>query len=211
MITGTGNAINYLRPASIYTPANTLTPADAISVPDPVPDQKPGIPVSQLKPLNPGPIIRADQATLDRRASEWLSAKSAASTPIVSDGAPQNTYAEVKVGGKVVATLYNGGSATLTNGAATAIDNLKDPEGLSGPNLAQWRADAYAKALGGTVEKADTAISQSQWKPHTDEEISYTRAQLAQGLAGYFADAQKLVAARNGSWTPPSPSMDFSV
>jgi hypothetical protein len=129
----------------------------------------------------------------------------------VSDDAPENTYAQVKVNGKVVATLYNGGSATLTNGAAAVIDNLKDPERLFGPNLAQWRADAYAKALGGTVEKAGTAISQSQWKPHTDAEISYTRAQLEQGLAGYFADGQKLRAARYGSWTPPPPSADFSA
>jgi hypothetical protein len=201
MITGMGNVANYLRPATIYTSASTLTPADAVSAPDinPVPDHKPGIPVSQLKQLDPGPIIRADQATLDRWASEWLSAKSAASTPIVSDDAPQNTYSEVKVGGKVVATLFNGGSSTMTGMAAAKIGDLKDPEGLSGPNLAQWRADAYAKALGGTVEKAATAISQSQWTPHTDQNTSYTRAQLDQGLAGYFAENQKLMAARTSN------------
>jgi hypothetical protein len=128
----------------------------------------------------------------------------------VSDDAPENTYAQVKVNGKVVATLYSGGSATLTNGAAAVIDNLKDPERLFGPNLAQWRADAYAKALGGTVEKAGTAISQSQWN-RTRTRRSATRAQLEQGLAGHFADGQKLRAARYGSWTPPPPSADFSA
>jgi hypothetical protein len=134
----------------------------------------------------------------------------------VSDDAPENTYAQVKVNGKVVATLYSGGSATLTNGAAAVIDNLKDPERLFGPNLAQWRADAYAKALGGTVEKAGTAISQSQWKPHTDAEISYTRAARtgarrsfcrwteAQGRSLWFVDS---AAAECGffSVTPADP------
>jgi hypothetical protein len=82
---------------------------------------------------------------------------------------------------------------------------------LTGPNLAQWRADAYAKALGGTVEKAGTAISQSQWTPRADRNTAYTRAELDRGLAGYFADSQKLVAARNGSWTSPRSSTDMSA
>ena len=33
----------------------------------------------------------------------------------VPDNAPQNIYATVKVNGKVVATLYNGGSTAMTN------------------------------------------------------------------------------------------------
>jgi hypothetical protein len=117
MITGmTSNAANYPRPAQDFTPARTLTRADAIAAADvsPVPDQKPGIPISQLKALNPGPIIRADQAMLDQWAVGWLSAQSAAATAAVSDDAPQNTYAQVKVGGKVVATVFNGGSSTMT-------------------------------------------------------------------------------------------------
>jgi hypothetical protein len=213
MILGmSGAATSYLRPAP-STPKTTLTlpgtesPAGVKSGPA----EKPGIPVSQLTPLTPGPMIQADQATLDRWASGWLAAHNAAATPFASDDAPQNTYAHVKVGGKVVATLYNGGSSTMTSAAAATIGSLKDPEGLSGPNLAQWRAEAYAKALGGTVAMADTAKTQAEWTPHRDRDTNYSRAQLNQGLAGYFADNQKLMAQHHGSWSPTTPSTNFSA
>jgi hypothetical protein len=214
MITGmTGNAANYLRPAQAFTPARPLTRADAVAAADinPVPDRTPGIAVSQLKALNPGPMIRADQAMLEQWAAGWLSAQRAAANPAVSDGAPQNTYAQVKVGGKVVATVFNGGSSTMTGAAAAKVGDLRDPEGLSGPNLAQWRADAYARALGGIVEKAGTAISQSQWTPHGERNTGYTRAELDRGLAGYFADTQKLIAARHGPSMPSWSNTDISA
>jgi hypothetical protein len=212
MISGMSGATSYLRPAP-STPKTTLTSPGTES-PTGVksnPGEKPGIPVSQLTPLTPGPMIQADQATLDRWASGWLTAHNAAATPFASDDAPQNTYAQVKVDGKVVATLYNGGSSTMTSAAAATIGSLKDPEGLSGPNLAQWRAEAYAKALGGTVAMADTAKTQAEWTPHRDPDTNYSRAQLNQGLAGYFADNQKFMAQRYGSWSPTTPSTNFSA
>jgi hypothetical protein len=121
----------------------------------------------------------------------------------------------VKVDGKVVATLYNGGSATMTNDAGAKVGNLQDPPGLSGPNLAQWRADNYAKLLGGTVEKAPTAITQSQWTPHESSSTTYSRAQLDAAFQAMIAEGQKASAQRQSSY-PASPaqvgaSADFSA
>jgi hypothetical protein len=204
MITGMGNAAEYHRPASIYSSTSTSTPADAMQVPDPALDHKGGIAVANLRQLDAGPARRPPPEILDQWAAMWLSENRAASTPMGSDDAPQNTYAEIKVDGQVVGTLFNDGSATMTGTAAAKIGDLKDPESLSGPNLAQWRADAYARVLGGTVEKAATAISQSQWTPHPSPNTNYTRAQRDQGLAGYFAENQKLMAA-------PTPKTDLNA
>jgi hypothetical protein len=88
----------------------------------------------------------------------------------------QNTYANVKVDGKVVATLRNNGTAVMTNEAAETVGNVADPAGLTGPDLAQWRADAYARLLGGSVEKATTAIAPSQSTPPQASYASKTQA-----------------------------------
>ncbi|HEY8335537.1 MAG TPA: hypothetical protein VIQ05_17235 [Tardiphaga sp.] len=85
--------------------------------------------------------------------------------PSASNDVFQAAYADVKVGGKVVATLLNSGTAVMTNEAAQSIGDLADPPGLTGPDLAQWRADSYARLLGGSFEKATTAIPQSQSTP----------------------------------------------
>jgi hypothetical protein len=199
MIAAMSNTADYYRPPlTIDNSASTPTLKDTMSALDLVPDYKDGIAVSSLRQIDPGLLkaVRPPPEILDQWTAMWLSQNSAVSRPMVSDDAPQNTYAEVKVGGNVVATLFNGGSATMTMAAAAKIGDLKDPAGLTGPDLAQWRAEAYAGVLGGTVEKAATAISQSQWTPHPSQNADYTRAQLDQGLAGYVAETQKLVAGR---------------
>jgi uncharacterized membrane protein YebE (DUF533 family) len=139
----------------------------------------------------------------------------ASATQFVSDDAPQNTYAQVKVGGKVVATLYNGGSSTMTNEAAAKVGGLQDLPGLSGPDLAQWRADRYAKLLGGTVEKAQTAITQSQWTPHASGSNTYSRDQLDAAFQAMLAEGQKATAQRQSSYlasqVQASTSANFSA
>lgn len=82
-------------------------------------------------------------------------------------GPPDEIYAEVKVGGKVVATLYNSGAAVTSNASAGKLRRLPSMgEGttLTGPALAQLRAEEIAKALGGTVAKAETAMTQAEWR-----------------------------------------------
>ena len=136
---------------------------------------------------------------------EWLAtqaANSAAATD-VPDNAPQNIYATVKVNGKVVATLYNGGSSVMTNAAAATVGDLQDPPGLNGgPDLAQSRAERIAKAVGGTIEKASTAITQSAWRPRQSVSPTYSRAQLDAAFQAMMAEGQKAIAQRQGGIPP---------
>jgi len=118
----------------------------------------------------------------------------------VPDNAPQNIYAQVKVDGKVVATLYNGGSSMMTNAAAATVGDLQDPPGLLGPDLAQWRAEAYARLLGGTIEKASTAITQSQWTPRESTSTVYSREQLDAAFEAMMAESRRAGAQRLSSY-----------
>jgi hypothetical protein len=214
-------ASSYLRPASTFTSNPTLTPADAQPDASATTDSgtsAPRIDVSQLKPLQGAKFISAadDPILHDLMATNWLTTHGAGATQsFVSDDAPQNTYAQVKVDGKVVATLYNGGSSTMTNDAGAKVGDLQDPPGLSGPDLAQWRADSYAKLLGGTVEKAPTAITQSQWTPHESRSTTYSRDQLDAAFQAMVAEGQKAAAQRQSSYlTSPAQagaSADFSA
>lgn len=85
----------------------------------------------------------------------------------VPAGPTDEVYAEVKVGGKVVATLHNSGAAVTSNELAGKLRRLPSMgEGcdLTGPALAQLRAEEIAKALGGTIAKAETAMTQPEWR-----------------------------------------------
>jgi hypothetical protein len=220
MISGmSGVASSYLRPASTSTSNPILTPADALTEASATTDSETsasGINVSQLKPLQGAKFISAadDPVLHDLMATNWLTTHGATQS-YVSDDAPQNTYAQVKVDGKVVATLYNGGSSTMTNGAAAMVGDLRDPPGLGGPNLAQWRADNYARLLGGTVERAPTAIAQSQWTPHESASTTYSRDQLDAAFQAMLAEGQKATAQRQSSYLASSAqagaSADFSA
>jgi len=140
-------------------------------------------------------------------AESWLRKKAADVVTDVPDNAPQNIYATVKVNGKVVATLYNGGSSAMTNDAAGKVGDLQDPPGLNGgPDLAQWRAEHIAKAVGSTVEKASTAITQSAWKPRETTPTDYTRAQLDAAFEAMMAERQTAVAQRYAGYSTPHES-----
>ena len=200
MIPSVSSSAGYLR----YTQAassRTMTSADALPAADagateaPV---KPGIAVSSLQAIDTSQLkivsVRDIPEIRDRMAAAWLDtqAANAAAASGVSDDDPENTYATVKVDGKVVATLYNGGSVTMTNEAAAAVGDLNDPSAPkgAGPNSAQWRAERIAKAMGGTVEKASTAITQSEWKPR-ESTPNYTREQLDAAFEAMMAEQQK--------------------
>ena len=82
-------------------------------------------------------------------------------------GPPPGVYAEVKVNGKVVATTYNDGSAVTSNALGAKLRSLPsmgpDDPG-TGPELAARRAREIAAALGGTVVKAETALTPAEWR-----------------------------------------------
>jgi hypothetical protein len=211
-MTSISNAGSYLRPTQAYTP-RTLTTADALPIAGAdagtaAENAKQGIPVSAVKALDMSGLkiisVRDNPELRDLMASNWLrmqAANSAAATD-VPDNAPQNTYATVKMEGKVVATLYNAGSVAMTNQAAAMVGDLQDPPGLNGgPDLAQWRAERIAKAVGGTVEKASTAITQSAWKPRETTSTNYTRKQLDAAFEAMMVEQQKAVAQRSGGYS----------
>jgi hypothetical protein len=211
---------SYIRQTSAFNSNTTYARNDALSDTPVANDESAksaGIDVSQLKQLHAKPVSAADNPEIrDMMATNWLRVHGAsASQPSVSDDAPQNTYAYVKVDGKTVATLYNGGSSAMTGEAAAKVSSLQDPPGLSGPDLAQWRADNYAKLLGGTVEKAPTAITRSQWAPHPSASTTYTRDQLDAAFQAMLAEGQKSVAQSQASYLASSAhtgaSADHSV
>ena len=227
MITSMANAGGYLRPTQAYASRTTLTRADALPEADveastAAGNAKPGIPVSAAKALDMSGLkiisVRDNPELRDLMASNWLRMQAANATAAtdVPDNAPQNIYATVKVIGKVVATLYNGGSSMMTNAAAATVGDLQDPPGLiGGPDLAQWRAEHIAKAVGGTVEKASTAITQSEWKPRQTTSTDYSRAQLDAAFEAMMAEQQMAVVQRAGGYSNQRESSralaDFSA
>ena len=223
MITGAANSANYLRSAQASPSKTTLTKADAepaaeaaaTTATENVKLQHPDLDfrtsdVSQLK------ITPLDTALRDLFATVCWEAQLANSADAtdVPDNTPQNIYANVKVNGKVVATLYSGGSSMMTNDAAAKVGDLHAPPGLSGgPDLAQWRAERIAEAVGGTVEKASTATAQSAWKPHGTSNHASTPLDAA--FEAMMAEQQKTVAQRSAGYPAlPEPSCshtDFSA
>lgn len=228
MITSIANAGSYLRPTQASPSRTTLTPSDALPAAGgnnkgaAAGNAKSGFPVSAVKALDISGLkavsIKDIPELRDRMATYWLNtqAANAAAVTDVPDNAPQNIYATVKVNGKLVATLYNGGSSVMTNDAAAKVGDLQDPPGLNGgPDLAQWRAERIAKAVGGTVEKASTAITQSEWKPRQTISTDYTRAQLDAAFDAMMAEGQKATAQRSAGYPTPHASSggytDFSA
>jgi hypothetical protein len=210
---------SYLRSTQAPPSTTTLTRADALPVTDDAAagNAKPGLRVSDLKKLDTSGLktiaIKDNPELRDRMATAWLATQlaNAAAATDVPDNAPQNIYATVKVNGKVngkvVATLYNGGSSAMTNAAAGAVGDLQDPPGLNGgPDLAQWRAEHIAKAVGGTVEKASTAITQSEWRPRQTVSTTYTRSQLDAAFEAMMAEGQQAAAQRLAGYSAPQQS-----
>lgn len=161
-----------------------------------------GIPAAALRPLaiSPGMLMQDSpeiaQAALDRQAASFLRMNDVPEGP--PDNAPENIYARVIVGGKVVATLYNSGGAESTSAAAAAYNWAAEPS-IAGPDLARLRAQGIADALGGTVEMADTAQTQAEWRPRESGERTYTRAELDSAIDAMRKIVEQLVARRQAA------------
>ena len=75
------------------------------------------------------------------------------------DNAPENLYAEIRVGNRTIAKVYNSGCTETPNDLGY-IDLKQDGQG---PTLAKVRAEQIAAAIGGTIVPAETAQPQAQW------------------------------------------------
>jgi hypothetical protein len=82
-------------------------------------------------------------------------------------------YAEIKVGDEIVATVSNAGGLSMRMNMAGEIPfGGADEAGLTGPALAQFRADRIAQALGGSVFKSDTAMTQEEFEAQLPQKLS---------------------------------------
>ncbi len=127
-----------------------------------------------------------------------------------ADNDPSNIYATVKVNGKVVATLYNSGGAMTSNATGAQVSGLPsmgEGETLTGPALAQKRAEEIAKALGGTIETASTAQTAAEWRP---AKVEWTYDYEAMNAARAAIDAS-LEASRQASSAAAQTKMDAQL
>lgn len=100
------------------------------------------------------------------QASEEMMAKLRKSTSDMYTQAvppPDGNYAQVKVAGKVVATVTNNGFVGSSSAFGGKIRSILDDDSGQGPALAERRARQIADALNGEVVKASTAQTQAQW------------------------------------------------
>ncbi len=76
----------------------------------------------------------------------------------------QLPYAEVKVGGRVIATISNSGAVTMPNSSPyLKLVRTADGKALNGPELALHIAETLVHASGGTIQMADSAATQAEW------------------------------------------------
>ncbi|HYG88235.1 MAG TPA: hypothetical protein VD978_18480 [Azospirillum sp.] len=116
-----------------------------------------GIPIASLTRTDPGKLIKApEEFVAHLREGEEMRYKVPLDPP---DNAPENLFAEIRVGNDVIAKVYNSGLAELPNG----VGNIDVNTGRQGPEAAQARAEKIAEVLGGKVVKAKTAQTQAEW------------------------------------------------
>lgn len=100
------------------------------------------------------------------KATEGMLRSSHLKMPDTTSSPAFQDYARVMVNGKEVARLGNSGMVEMSNSLAAKLDGILPNEshyGGNGPALAQTRAETIARALGGSVVMAKTAISQERY------------------------------------------------
>ena len=97
-----------------------------------------------------------------------------------SGNAAYKSYANVEANGEVVAKIDNHGFVETSNALGSQIRKLieqadQEASVKEGPLLAQARAEHIAAALGGTVVKSSTALTQSQFNatPQPTSTVDY--------------------------------------
>jgi hypothetical protein len=90
------------------------------------------------------------------------------------NSARNQPYATIKVNGQTVATIDNNGYVESSGAIGSRLHTLLAEEGgpRPGPGLAEDRAAKIAQLLGGSVEKASTALTQSAYQSSTANSLS---------------------------------------
>lgn len=130
----------------------------------------------------------------------------------------QKPYAEVKVGDQVIATIYNGGTSMTSNAYGGKINDIIEKLGskLTGPEGAQERAEAIARAFGGQVILSDTAVTQAEYiatPPFEPKyEIDYAAMERDLQVAlGYLASPQTATDVKTISLSETSETAGLSA
>jgi len=128
---------------------------------------------------HPSLIRHSTPAEIDDVAKAWLVYQQGMQLPEgPADNDLSNRFANVVVNGQVVAVLDNSGGAETKISKAERV-SLEGSGDLDGPDLAMWRAQKYAQALGGTVEMLRAAKRQNEWSPRVSPPLhDFSRAEL---------------------------------
>lgn len=117
--------------------------------------------------------------------------------PDTSNNPTYKPYAEIIVDGKAVAKIDNHGWTETSNALGARLQNGLPAEAdgiISGPKLAQARAEYIAEQLGGEVEIADTALTQLQFNAIPQPELKVDIEALKNDPA--YEQLQKTIQAR---------------
>lgn len=149
------------------------------------------IPASAIRKLTPAES-REFAAQLENMLNQQYT------TPTNYDTyAGNQTYATVEKNGKVIATLLNNGGMMTSNAIGFSLGHI--PDTGSGPALAQARAEAIAKQLGGSIHKASTALTQSQYSSLPG--LTFRRDDAAMKADPMYATLQALLAQQEDTQT----------
>lgn len=145
-------------------------------------------------------VLEAQKSFLEHRYTEH---------PDLSDNPAYQNYATIEVNGKVVAEIDNHGFTKTSNALGNKLGDLfSDGEnGLSGPKLAQYRAEKIAELLGGDIVKSSTALTQTQFNavPEPERIIDYE----AMSHDPMYTQLEKLEEARTMFLAQQYSSMDI--
>ncbi|MBT4690185.1 MAG: hypothetical protein HOK21_13870 [Rhodospirillaceae bacterium] len=185
--TSTGTAKFELDPAKFAEPKTTSGGSQkappsltAASAPLTTSDTKGRIPVNQLTAIDVSNLepIAAPLDMVERLHKMLTRLFSVPNIPA------EGTFAEVKVGGKVIAKILNSGGVETSNATNARMQKLFRHETadkfVGGPELAEERARKIAAAFGGTIERADTAQTQRQWQNRPPTTWSIDSTMMAQ-------------------------------
>lgn len=148
-----------------------------------------GIDLSSVRSLSetlkPVPLSEAPEELFQQmmEASESMLELEYSSMPSTAGNPTYAGYANVVVNHKVVAEIDNHGWVQTSNGLGGSIsDTLAQADSsvgvLSGPLLAQARAEKIAEKLGGSVVKLSSAMSQSAFDATPQPKATVNRAAM---------------------------------
>ncbi|WP_415719565.1 hypothetical protein [Maridesulfovibrio sp.] len=125
--------------------------------------------------------------------------------PDPSSSPANSSYATVEVNGQVVCKIDNNGFVESSNAAMSGIQNALhgSQNMLSGPSLAQDRAEKIAETMGGVIVKSPSAMTQDIYNSISSPKVSvdyaamksdpiYYQLQLLQQQRAEYLENQKL-------------------